>query len=50
MPFAGDTIAMPAISVTNLVKQYKSVRAVDGVSFEVARGSITALLGGNGAG
>lgn len=39
-----------AISARDLVKQYGPVRAVDGVSFDVARGSITALLGGNGAG
>jgi ABC-2 type transport system ATP-binding protein len=41
---------MQAISVRDLAKQYKDVRAVDGISFDVARGSITALLGGNGAG
>ena len=40
----------PAIRVQGLVKQYNTVRAVDGISFEVPRGSITALLGGNGAG
>ncbi len=40
----------PAISVENLVKLYWSVRAVDGVSFDLPAGSITALLGGNGAG
>lgn len=39
-----------AICVRDLVKQYKSVRAVDGISFDVPRGSVTALLGGNGAG
>lgn len=41
---------MTAITVENLVKQYKTVRAVDGISFTVPRGSVTALLGGNGAG
>lgn len=41
---------MPAISVRNLVKQYKDVRAVDGVSFDIRQGSVTGLLGGNGAG
>lgn len=41
---------MTAISVQNLSKKYKSVLAVDDISFEVRRGSITALLGGNGAG
>src|ERR1700761_6149104 len=39
-----------AIEVGDLVKLYKATRAVDGVSFRVARGSITGLLGGNGAG
>lgn len=40
----------PAIRVQSLSKQYGAVRAVDGISFEVAHGAITALLGGNGAG
>src|SRR5580698_4378359 len=39
-----------AIEVADLVKVYKTTRAVDGVSFRIARGSITGLLGGNGAG
>src|SRR5246127_2667048 len=39
-----------AIEVTHLVKLYKSTRAVDDISFRIARGSITGLLGGNGAG
>ena len=39
-----------AISVKNLTKLYKQVLAVDDISFEVKKGSITALLGGNGAG
>jgi ABC-2 type transport system ATP-binding protein len=39
-----------AIEVAHLVKLYKATRAVDGVSFRIARGSITGLLGGNGAG
>jgi ABC-2 type transport system ATP-binding protein len=42
--------ASPPIKVEHLVKTYKQVTAVDGVSFEIARGSITGLLGGNGAG
>jgi ABC-2 type transport system ATP-binding protein len=40
----------PAIQVQRLVKIYKKVAAVDGVSFNVAAGSVTGLLGGNGAG
>jgi ABC-2 type transport system ATP-binding protein len=39
-----------AIEVAHLVKVYKTTRAVDEVSFRIARGSITGLLGGNGAG
>ncbi len=39
-----------AIDVAHLVKVYKTTRAVDDVSFSIARGSITGLLGGNGAG
>lgn len=40
----------PAIIVENLRKEFGPVIAVDGVDFTVPRGSITALLGGNGAG
>ena len=40
----------PAVGVTDLVKQYGDLRAVDGVSFEVDRGEVFALLGPNGAG
>jgi ABC-2 type transport system ATP-binding protein len=39
-----------AIEVSHLVKTYKKTRAVDDISFSIARGSITGLLGGNGAG
>jgi ABC-2 type transport system ATP-binding protein len=41
---------VPAIAVDQLVKVYKTIRAVDGVSFALEAGSITGLLGGNGAG
>jgi ABC-2 type transport system ATP-binding protein len=40
----------PAIVVEGLIKRYGKVLAVDGISFTVAQGSFTALLGGNGAG
>ena len=38
------------IHVQGLEKSYKKLRALRGVDFEVARGSIFALLGSNGAG
>jgi ABC-2 type transport system ATP-binding protein len=40
----------PAIQVRGLRKSYKSVQVLKGVDFDVARGSIFALLGSNGAG
>ncbi|MGB9174295.1 MAG: ABC transporter ATP-binding protein [Bradyrhizobium sp.] len=39
-----------AIDVAHLAKVYNKTRAVDDISFSIARGSITGLLGGNGAG
>jgi ABC-2 type transport system ATP-binding protein len=45
-----DPLGPAAIEVVRLVKQYKTTRAVDDISFRIARGSITGLLGGNGAG
>ena len=38
------------IEVKNLVKSYGKIRAVDGISFDVAEGEIFGLLGPNGAG
>src|ERR1700740_2950280 len=53
-PLAGlpapDPAGSAAIAVEHLVKVCKTTRAVDDVSFRIARGSITGLLGGNGAG
>src|SRR5262252_10633191 len=43
-------IVEPVIAVDQLVKVYKTTRAVDGISFGLEGGSITGLLGGNGAG
>lgn len=40
----------PAITVAGLKKSYKDVHVLRGVDFEVAPGSIFALLGSNGAG
>ncbi len=42
--------AGPPLRVRNLEKRFGGVVAVDGVSFEVERGSITGLIGPNGAG
>jgi ABC-2 type transport system ATP-binding protein len=39
-----------AISADRLTKLYNDTRAVDGISFNLPAGSVTALLGGNGAG
>ena len=41
---------VPPVAVTDLVKRFGEVTAVDGISFVLRPGSITALLGGNGAG
>src|SRR3979409_610247 len=40
----------PAIHVQGLEKSYKELRVLRGVDFDVARGTIFALLGSNGAG
>lgn len=40
----------PILSVKNLFKSYEGVTAVDGISFEVAKGEIFGILGPNGAG
>lgn len=40
----------PLLEVHGLVKHFGGVRAVDGCSFSVAEGSITALIGPNGSG
>jgi ABC-2 type transport system ATP-binding protein len=41
---------MSILSVKNLVKNYKEVKAVKGISFDVQKGEIYGLLGPNGAG
>ena len=45
-----DAQSTPAIAVDRLVKRYKAATAVDGISFRLAPGTVTGLLGGNGAG
>lgn len=39
-----------ALKVDNLVKEFKSIHAVNGISFDIAPGEIFALIGPNGAG
>jgi len=43
-------VTTPVINVSGLHKAYKTVHAVDDVSFTVQRGEVFALLGPNGAG
>jgi ABC-2 type transport system ATP-binding protein len=43
-------VPAPAISVQGLEKSFKDLQVLRGVDLEVARGSILALLGSNGAG
>ncbi len=43
-------VAEPVITVRGLEKSYGKVEVLQGVDFDVARGSIFALLGSNGAG
>ena len=45
-----NQVPRPAIEVQGLEKSYKNVEVLRGVDFDVARGSIFALLGSNGAG
>lgn len=41
---------MPILTVQNLKKHYKEVKAVKGISFKIEKGEVFALLGPNGAG
>jgi ABC-2 type transport system ATP-binding protein len=50
MTTATTSVQAPAIHVQGLRKSYKTVDVLKGVDFDVARGSIFALLGSNGAG
>jgi putative ABC transport system ATP-binding protein len=41
---------VPALAVDSVTKEYGSVRALDGVSFEIAAGEMVALIGPSGCG
>src|SRR5436189_6188084 len=45
-----NTMINNAIEAQGLVKDYGDVRALDGLTFEVAQGTVFGLLGPNGAG
>jgi ABC-type branched-subunit amino acid transport system ATPase component/ABC-type branched-subunit amino acid transport system permease subunit len=50
LPEAPETSTKPLLEVKGLEKRFGGVRAVDGASFAVPEGSITALIGPNGSG
>ena len=45
-----DYSAIVMIEVQNLIFEYPGIRALDNVSFNITKGSITAMVGPNGAG
>lgn len=45
-----DSRPSPAMRVIDVRKRFASTQALNGVSFDLARGSVHALLGGNGSG
>ncbi|GAA4779057.1 ABC transporter ATP-binding protein [Citricoccus nitrophenolicus] len=49
-PTPSTDAAAPAISISNLTKDYGSVRALDGLDLHVAPGEVHGFLGPNGAG
>ena len=47
---AVERMERPVLKVDAIAKQFDGLRAVDGVSFEVAKGEIVGIIGPNGAG
>jgi neutral amino acid transport system ATP-binding protein len=45
-----EAVRDPILEIQEVVKTFGGIRAVDGASFDIERGSITALIGPNGAG
>src|SRR5690625_4667155 len=45
-----EAMSVPLLEINDLVVAYGQVKAVKGISLEVAEGEICALLGANGAG
>ena len=48
--FEGEFMNDYSIRIANLTKSYGNLRALDGITFDVMRGTLFAFLGENGAG
>jgi len=48
--FAPSDVAQPFLLITNVVKEFDTIRAVDDVSISINKGEIFALLGSSGCG